>query len=72
MSSNQSDHDLLIRIDANIEGMKKWMVTHETKDDSNFTNVMAKVNSLYNWRAWTLGGIAAFGFVITIVVTLHK
>lgn len=77
--SNTPDHDLLIRIDENVIGIKKWMAAHEIKDDENFRNVMVKVNStdtkvntLFNWRGYIAGGIAAFGFVILIVVSLHK
>lgn len=79
MVPHSSDHDLLIRIDENVSGIKKWMASHEIKDDENFVNVMSKVDStnikvniLYNWRGWMTGGIAAFGFVIILIVTLHK
>lgn len=63
---NKTDHDLLIITAANTEDMK---------DDirqiwRQFSLLNGRVRSLENWRAYTAGGLAIVGIVLTVIVKI--
>lgn len=55
-----TDHDMLIRIDANIGYMKEDIV--EIKEQVKETN--GRVGCLEKWKAWINGGLKIFGVVL--------
>ena len=78
----ESDHDLLIRIDAHLNSIVKWQEEHSVLDEKRFSNIDSKLVSAHKRMdilfkvfnmvtgAWTFIGI--IGTVVGVIVGIHK
>lgn len=79
---NESDHDLLIRIDTNLVAFNKVFLEHTNQDAKEFgkidlkiTSAHKRIDSLIRVRDMVSGAIALVGFlslILGIVFTAHR
>jgi hypothetical protein len=60
---DQSDHDLLIRLDENIKTILRQM----SNDDTRADKLELRLANLENFRWFILGGAAALGFISGLI-----
>lgn len=68
ISMNETDHDVLIRIDERTLTIQRWMVQHSADAKERDERIQA-LETANLWRAGWMAGAGALGGILVAVVT---
>lgn len=70
MDTQETDRELLVRIDERVASLHDWAETHEQQDREDFKEVHSRINRVERKQNWMLGIGTTAVFTVGIAVSI--